>query len=59
MVLLALLVSAVIHTANKSSRPPEPVEFAPSSATSSTYTIAAWVVSVSQQYSSPPSIKVG
>ena len=33
LVLLALLVWAVIHTANKSSRPPEPVEFAPSSAT--------------------------
>jgi len=38
LVLLALLVWAVIHTANKSSRPPGPVEFAPSSATSSTYT---------------------
>jgi hypothetical protein len=31
VVLLALLLWAVIHTANKSSRPPEPVEFAPSS----------------------------
>ena len=59
LVLLALLVWAVIHTANKSTTPPEPVDFPPSSATSSTYTIAAWVVSVSQQYSSPPSIKVG
>lgn len=38
MVLLALLLWAVIRTADKSSRPPEPVEFAPSSATSSTYT---------------------
>jgi len=38
LVLVALLVWAVIHTANKSSRPPEPVEFAPSSDTSSTYT---------------------
>jgi hypothetical protein len=38
VVLLALLVWAVIHTANKSSRPPAPVEFPSSSATSSTYT---------------------
>jgi hypothetical protein len=38
VVLLALLVWAVIHTANKSTRPPEPVDFPPSSATSSTYT---------------------
>ena len=38
LVLLALLVWAVIHTANKSSRAPEPVDFPPSSATSSTYT---------------------
>ena len=38
LVLLALLVWAVVHTANKSSRPPEPVDFPPSSATSSTYT---------------------
>ncbi|MGX9789204.1 hypothetical protein [Mycobacterium sp. MMS18-G62] len=38
VVLLALLVWAVIHTANKSSRPPGPVEFPSSSATSSTYT---------------------
>lgn len=38
MVLLALLLWAVIRTADKSSRPPEPVEFAPSSATSSIYT---------------------
>jgi hypothetical protein len=38
LVLLALLVWAVIHTANESSRPPQPVEFAPSSDTSSTYT---------------------
>jgi len=41
LVLLALLVWAVIHTANKSSRPPEPVEFAPSPATSSTYTTSS------------------
>ena len=38
LVLLALLVWAVIHTANQSSRPPEPVDLAPSSAPSSTYT---------------------
>jgi cytoskeletal protein RodZ len=38
LVLVALLVWAVIHTANQSSRPPEPVDLAPSSATSSTYT---------------------
>jgi hypothetical protein len=38
LLLLALLVWAVIHTTNKSSRPPGPVEFGPSSATSSTYT---------------------
>jgi len=38
LLLLALLVWAVIHTANWSTRPPDPVEFAPSSATSSTYT---------------------
>jgi hypothetical protein len=38
VVLLALLVWGVIHTANKSSRPPGPVEFPSSSATSSTYT---------------------
>jgi hypothetical protein len=38
LVLLALLVWAVIHTANKSTTPPEPVDFPPSSATSSTYT---------------------
>ena len=38
LLLVALLVWAVIHTANKSTRPPEPEEFAPSSATSSTYT---------------------
>jgi cytoskeletal protein RodZ len=38
VVLLVLLVWAVIHTANKSSRPPEPVEFPSSSAASSTYT---------------------
>jgi hypothetical protein len=38
LALLALLVWAVIHTANKSSGLPEPVDLAPSSATSSTYT---------------------
>lgn len=38
LVLLALLVWAVIRTADNSSRPPEPVDVAPSSATSSTYT---------------------
>ena len=36
--LLALLVWAVIHTADKSSRPPEPVDLPGSSATSSTFT---------------------
>ena len=38
MLLLAILVWAVIHTANQSSRPPAPADFGPSSATSSTYT---------------------
>ena len=38
LLLLAILVWAVIHTANQSSRPPAPVDFGPSSATSSTYT---------------------
>jgi hypothetical protein len=41
LLLVALLVWAVIHTADNSSRPPEPVEFAPSSATSSTYTTSS------------------
>lgn len=36
VILVALLVWAVIHTANKST--PSPLEFPPSSATSSTYT---------------------
>jgi hypothetical protein len=38
LVLLGLLVWAVIHTANDSSRPPAPVDLPTSSATSSTYT---------------------
>jgi hypothetical protein len=38
LLLLAILVWAVIHTANQSSRPPAPADFGPSSATSSTYT---------------------
>jgi hypothetical protein len=38
LVLLAILVWAVIHTAENSSTPPAPVEFDPSAATSSTYT---------------------
>ena len=38
LLLLAILVWAVIHTANQSTRPPGPVDFGPSSATSSTYT---------------------
>jgi hypothetical protein len=38
LLLLAILVWAVIHTANQSSRPPAPVDFGPSSVMSSTYT---------------------
>jgi cytoskeletal protein RodZ len=38
LVLLAILVWAVIHTADNSSRPPAPVDLPASSATSSTYT---------------------
>lgn len=38
LLLLALLVWAVIRTADNSSGPPDPVEFPMSSATSSTYT---------------------
>jgi hypothetical protein len=41
MVLLALLVWAVIRTADNWSGPPEPVEFVPSSATSSMYTTSS------------------
>jgi hypothetical protein len=50
LVLLALLVWAVIHTANQSSTPPGPVEFGPSSATSSTYTTES---TTSTSYSVP------
>ena len=41
LVLLAILLWAVIHTANKSSRPPQPVDVPTSSATSSTYTTSS------------------
>ena len=41
MGLLAVLVWAVFRTADNSSGPPEPVEFATSSATSSTYTTSS------------------
>jgi len=38
VVLLAILVWAVLRTADNSSRPPEPTDLPPSSDTSSTYT---------------------
>jgi len=41
LVLLAILVWAVIHTADNSSRPPEPTDLPTSSATSSTYTTSS------------------
>jgi cytoskeletal protein RodZ len=50
LVLLALLVWAVIRTADNSSRPPEPVDVAPSSATSSTYTTGS---TTSSRYTVP------
>jgi hypothetical protein len=41
VLLLAILVWAVIHTASNSSRPPGPLDLPPSSATSSTYTTSS------------------
>ena len=41
LVLLAILVWAVINTADNSSRPPEPTDLPTSSATSSTYTTSS------------------
>ena len=50
LLLLAILVWAVIHTANQSSRPPAPVDFGTSSAASSTYTTKS---TTSTSYSVP------